>query len=404
MRYARKRLDLDVPDVARGLLGCARPPERETVSVALDVSCQPSETVLLCLSVRSGFDLLLGCVGWPIGSEVLLSAVTIPHLAALVRSHGYVPVAVDVDPITMELDPASVLAASTPRSRALVFAHLFGARAPTESLVDAARSLGLMFIEDCAQCYDGTAPRLGASDVAMYSFGTIKTATCLGGGVLLVGDPTLRSAMAARQRTYPVQPSGEYAAKLVKGAAMVGLGVPAVYARFSKLLDLVAGDYDRVVRSLSRGFSDRTLLSQIRRQPNEALLAMMAWRLGSYDPSRVALRRRAGELLASALAPEVWHVGGAGHQHTHWLFPVAAGNPAALVAAGRAAGFDVTRGSSTLVALDSSCRAAAWAMENVAYLPAYAGMPPSELTALAAVVTAVDREFPLETPPSCYRP
>ena len=55
----------------------------------------------------------------------------------------------------------------------------------------------------------------------MYSFGTIKTATCLGGGVLLVRDPVLRARIRMRQDRYPIQPTGEYVRKLVKAALLL---------------------------------------------------------------------------------------------------------------------------------------------------------------------------------------
>ena len=109
VRYARKRLDLTVGDIARGFGHCLRPLPRERAAGALATTWQPAATVLPCLSVRSGFDLYLAAVDWPPGSEVLLSAITIPHLATLVRLHGYVPVGLDVDPETMGSSPLTWL-------------------------------------------------------------------------------------------------------------------------------------------------------------------------------------------------------------------------------------------------------------------------------------------------------
>ena len=100
IRYARKRLDLTFSDIARALGCCLRPLPREQAAAAIAATWRPAATALPCLSVRSGFDLYLASVDWPAGSEVLLSAITIPHLAKLVRWHGYVPVGIDVDPGT----------------------------------------------------------------------------------------------------------------------------------------------------------------------------------------------------------------------------------------------------------------------------------------------------------------
>ena len=129
---------------------------------------------------------------------MLLSAITIPHLAKLVRLHGYVPVGIDVDPETMAVESADAAAACGPRTRALVFAQLFGSRTDVTALAGVCAERGIALIDDRAQCYDGLGQDLGPADVAMYSFGAIKTATCLGGAVLLVADPAVRAAMADR--------------------------------------------------------------------------------------------------------------------------------------------------------------------------------------------------------------
>jgi len=99
------------------------------------------------------------------------------------------------------------------------------------------------------------------------------------------------------------------------------------------------------------------------------LLTMMAFRFASYDPARVMARRQAGERLVTQLAPHVVHLGSRAQSQTHWLFPIVSTAPTRLVAAGRAAGFDLTTGSSTLVALDQNCRQAADAISKVVYVP-----------------------------------
>ncbi len=353
----------------------------------------PPAAVVACLSARSGLDLLLAAVDWPPGSEVLLSAVTIPHLAVLVRAHGYVAVALDLDLATLRLDPDDVRVAWTPRTRALVYAHLLGAEEVVDDLAHVAGELGLLLVEDRAESYDGRDRGLGEhADVSLHSFGTIKTSSCLGGGVVLVRDTALRDRMLAQQARWPVQRPRTYAAKLVKGAVMLTIGHPAVYPWFVRVAETLTGDYDRVVRSLSRGYADDRLLEQVRRQPCTALLALMAHRFADYDPGRVEARRRAGDQLAAALDPGVTHLGGGGRRATHWLFAVVSRDPAALVAAGRTAGFDLTCGSSTIVALGGPGTRTHAALREVVFLPAYAGLSAADLDRLAAVVNTTERK------------
>jgi hypothetical protein len=133
----------------------------------------------------------------------------------------------------------------------------------------------------------------------------------------------------------------EYVWKLLKAAVLLMVGVPTVYRAFSGSIRALGLDYDAVIRHLSREFDDRDLLVRIRRRPCTALLAMMAFRFAAYDPSRVVARRQAGEQLATQLL-HVVHLGSRARSQTHWLFPIVSRAPARLVAASRAAGFDLT--------------------------------------------------------------
>src|SRR2546430_15614694 len=81
---------------------------------------------LRCLSVRSGFHLLLRALDLRAGDEVVFSALTPPDLPRLAEHHGLVPVPVDLDPRTLAPDPALLEAALSPRTRLVVVAHLFG--------------------------------------------------------------------------------------------------------------------------------------------------------------------------------------------------------------------------------------------------------------------------------------
>ncbi len=387
VRVARKRLDIGLAELVRGLWACLHAGDRTAAERRLAASWFPASSALPTLSARSGVDLLLSALDWPVGSEVLLSGLSIPHLPVLVRAHGYVPVALDLDPETLRLDPEDVRLAVTGRTRALLHAQLLGASDDLTDLAELAQRYGLLLIEDRAEAYDGQDRSLGPhADVVLHSFGTIKTLTCLGGGVLLVRDPGLLARMREVQEGWPLQSTVGYALKLLRGAALLALAHPRVYPHFVRLATALTGDHDAAVRRLSRGYRDDQLLAQVRRRPCTPLLTLLASRLERDDPERVLLRARAGEHLAAALGPHVRRLGARASRRTHWLFPVLADDPDALVAAGRAAGFDLTQGSSTLVALDPRCRRAHAAMRGVVYLPAYAGMSEEQLDRLADVV------------------
>ena len=78
------------------------------------------------------------------GDEVLVPAYTFPATANVVALAGARPVLVDVDPVTMNVDPAAAHAAVTPRTKAVIAVHLFGRPARLEELPD------LPLLEDAA--------------------------------------------------------------------------------------------------------------------------------------------------------------------------------------------------------------------------------------------------------------
>jgi dTDP-4-amino-4,6-dideoxygalactose transaminase len=185
---ARKQIDIGWRELAFGMKACfwAGKPADNTFC-----DCES----LICLSIRSGFDLLLSELALPAGSEVLIS-VTIPAMPRILAEHGLVPVPVDIDMSTLSVTAEALRNAVTPQTKAIVVAHLFGSRMDMEPVLAVAREYQLFVIEDCAQAYAGpTFKGHPESDVRMFSFGPIKTATTIGGAVLFIRDPVLRVKM-----------------------------------------------------------------------------------------------------------------------------------------------------------------------------------------------------------------
>jgi len=79
-------------------------------------------------------------------------------------------------------------------------------------VIELAKRHGILVIEDCAQAFTGQ-DYTGhpETDVAMFSFGSIKTMTALGGALLRVKDADLLRKMRAIQRTHPAQKRKEFA-------------------------------------------------------------------------------------------------------------------------------------------------------------------------------------------------
>jgi len=185
--WIRKRLDIGWADLACGLMYCAAPLSRRRLAGAIESEWSADGSALVCLSVRSGFDLLLETLDWPDGSEVLISAVTIQDMVRIIEHHGLTAVPVDIDWDSLLPGVEHVRQALTPATRAIVVAHLFGSRTRLNHLAELAAERGLLLIEDCAQAYGGHEYRGDPrADASLFSFGPIKTATALGGAVMVL--------------------------------------------------------------------------------------------------------------------------------------------------------------------------------------------------------------------------
>jgi dTDP-4-amino-4,6-dideoxygalactose transaminase len=168
MMWPRKRLDISWKDLFAAVWACAissDPKTRQNLGVdSWSTSPRPFST----LSVRSGLHLLLGAVNWPLGSEVLMSAMTIPDMARIVRHHGYVPVPIDLDIDTAAPTLEALERATTSLTRGLIVAHLFGGRIPLNDILSFADSREIDVLEDCAQAFVG--PTWSGHDGCLASF------------------------------------------------------------------------------------------------------------------------------------------------------------------------------------------------------------------------------------------
>jgi dTDP-4-amino-4,6-dideoxygalactose transaminase len=124
--WSRKRFDIGWLDMLDGGLGCLACWDRAGAQQAVERLWSSEGDALACLSVRTGWDLLLSAADFPPGSEVLMSAVTIPDMAQIIEHHGLTPVPLDLDPETMLPSPEQIEAAVTLRTKAVLVAHLFG--------------------------------------------------------------------------------------------------------------------------------------------------------------------------------------------------------------------------------------------------------------------------------------
>lgn len=157
-----------------------------------------------CITCGNGTDALqIALMGLGIGpgDEVITPGFAYIATAEAITLLGARPIYADIDAATYTVDPASVEARVTPRTRAIMPVSLFGQCADMDALNTIAERRGLAVIEDAAQSFGATykGRRSGnLSTVACTSFFPSKPLGCYGdGGALFTNDPDL--ALRLRQ-------------------------------------------------------------------------------------------------------------------------------------------------------------------------------------------------------------
>src|SRR4051794_19099600 len=109
-----------------------------------------------CVALNSGtsaLHLALLAAGVGPGDEVITVPFTFIATVAAILYTGARPVLVDIDPRTFTMDPASIAAVISSRTKAIVPVHLYGQTADMDPILDIARRRSLVVIEDAAQAH-----------------------------------------------------------------------------------------------------------------------------------------------------------------------------------------------------------------------------------------------------------
>jgi perosamine synthetase len=204
-------------------------PENERFEALL--AARAKRTHAICVSSgTSALELALWALGLGPGDEVLLTAFGFVAAANAVRRLGAVPVPVDVEAATWNLDPTTISAAITPRTRGIISIDQLGLCAEAAALEAIALEHGVWLLDDAA-CGLGSndcagVPGGGYGRVATLSFHPRKVVTTGEGGALLTDDDVLAASLRALRNHGPLR-RGELTrvgtnARLGEMAAAVG--------------------------------------------------------------------------------------------------------------------------------------------------------------------------------------
>jgi dTDP-4-amino-4,6-dideoxygalactose transaminase len=163
-----------------------------------------SRHVIPCANGTDALQIAMMALGLQPGDEVITPSFTYIATTEVVALLRLTPVFVDVDPKTFCMDPASLEAAITPRTKAIVPVHLYGHAAPMDEIMAIAKRNNLYVIEDNAQAIgctftskDGNKKKTGAiGHIGCTSFFPSKNLGCYGdGGAIFTDDDALATRL-----------------------------------------------------------------------------------------------------------------------------------------------------------------------------------------------------------------
>jgi perosamine synthetase len=151
-------------------------------------------------SGTAGLHLCLRALAVGEGDEVIVPSFTFISVANAVLYERARPVFVDIEPVTLNLDPGKLERSITPKTRAIIAVHTFGHPADMDPIMDIARKHGLPVIEDACEAigarYRGR-PAGGIGDFGVFGFYPNKPITTGEGGMVVTRNSQMAGTIRA---------------------------------------------------------------------------------------------------------------------------------------------------------------------------------------------------------------
>lgn len=356
------------------------------------------QPVVLTSSGRAALAAVLRAYAIGAGDEVIIQAFTCVAVPAAVAWTGAKPVFADIEVEGYNLNPQSVIARLTPRTKAIIVQHTFGVPANWAALQSIANEHNVLLIEDAAHAlgakyqgrYIGT-----LADAAIFSFGRDKIVSSVFGGAVTSKNPLVLARVANEQRGLPLPPAWWIVQQLLHPLLMSVIKPTYFIAYFGKGLLVVAQKLGVLSRAVEIRERDLQQPRHTQWRFSPALGSLLSWQLDKL-PRFTAVRRTHAAHYQQAGLPAP-RVGGSGEPA--WLrYPLRVANPAQLLQKARAHQlllgdwyqqpvFPVNHASALYHPGD--CPVAAAAAQSTINLPT---MPTMSLAARERVVAFLKRE------------
>ena len=404
--WVRKKIEIRPNEIAWAMARCPLPGDEDRLAERIESLWAPGQT-FVCLSIRSGFDLLLSTVDWADGSEIVMTGLTIRDMPRIVREHNYVPKGVDIDPLTLAPSVEQIEQSITNKTKAIVVAHLFGGLVDMEPIVELARRHKLLVIEDCAQAYIGNHFQgHSGADVSMFSFGPIKTNTALAGGVFRIRRPDLLRRLKENHRHLPLQTPFAFAARLCKYSVIKMISTGLISGTIARGMRLIGKNHDGLASGMARGFAGAGFFKRIRQKPSVPLLRLLYRKLYEFDETSIHARSSFGDFISEQVRSRVYVVGQQMIDPTNWVYAILVEDRDELVKAMWRKGFDATTHSSLRVVTETeddedstTMPGANYLLNHMVFLPIDLAMPLNCLQRMVNVIAETETTAPKESIP-----
>lgn len=149
---------------------------------------------IACANGSGAIDIAVAAAQIGQGDEVIMPSFTIISPAASVVRAGGIPVLVDSDPITWNMDVSQIEAKITANTKAILVVHIYGLPVDMDPVLEIAQRHGLIVIEDAAEMHGQTyrgKPCGSFGSMSTFSFYPNKHVTCGEGGMVVTDDDAI---------------------------------------------------------------------------------------------------------------------------------------------------------------------------------------------------------------------
>ena len=187
-------------------------------------------------NATSGFEIAYKYANLKAGDEVIVPAITFVATMAYPLAIGCKLVFADIDPVTINMDPADVARKITPKTKMIVPVHIGGYPVDMDPIIELARKHNILVLEDAAHAFGAMykGKKIGTiGDFAAFSFHEVKNITSFGeGGIVTTTVPEFKDHIK-RARFFGLDFSHKIKDWLYDVAAMPGKEEPFVAVNYS---------------------------------------------------------------------------------------------------------------------------------------------------------------------------